>query len=351
MFNSLQSLIDTGTKLYLDSVEPSEVDQNLAWGAVGATSNPAIISGIVKAGNLDDKIESLLGEGRSDDEIAWSLTDLLVSDAQAKFLTIHEQSGGDAGWVSFELDPLLEDPALGLSDDEIIERYVALGKQWAKGHVNRMIKVPASPAGLRALTPLAAAGITLNVTLIFTAQQYRDAREAVWKGAQTLSKLDNFKSVYSIFISRIDVYTQKEVPTLIPAAQGMVGILNAKRVWQENQVFWADKKLPLHQEMIFASTGTKNPADAPYKYVQSLAGSDIQTNPPETNQAVADSGVEFARTVDQMPSQAIQDDIDSKVDVAAMQKALMDEGVDKFVKPQRALLDLIAQKRKQLSPA
>ncbi|TWU59913.1 Transaldolase [Rubripirellula tenax] len=351
MTNSIESLIKTGTKLYLDSVDPTEVDKNLSWGAVGATSNPAIISAIVKQGGMDDQIEKLLGEGHDDNAIAWALTDHMVQDAQRKFQSIHEETGGNAGWVSFELDPLLEDPSLNLNEADVVARYLELGKKWAAGHTNRMIKVPATAAGLKALTALAAAGITLNVTLIFTLDQYHAAREAVWKGASQLANRDNFKSVYSIFISRIDVYTASDVPTLTPEAQGMVGILNAKRVWKDNHAFWADKKLPLEQELIFASTGTKNPNDPPQRYVQALAGSDIQTNPPETNQAIADQEIEFTRTVDQMPPQSVQDDIDAKVDIKAMHQTLMAEGVDKFVKPQRALLELIAQKRKQLSPS
>ncbi len=82
----------------------------------------------------------------------------------------------------------------------------------------------------------------------------------------------------------------------------MVGILNAKRIWKDNQEFWADKGLALEQELIFASTGTKDPADMPWKYVQALSGSDIQTNPPDTNEAVSKSGIVFTRTVDQMLS-------------------------------------------------
>lgn len=351
MADSLRSLIDTGTKLYLDSVEPTEVDQNLAWGAVGATSNPAIISGIVKAGGLDNQISSLLSDGHDDEAVAWALTDALVSDAEKKFSKIHEQSGGNAGWVSFELDPLLEDPTLGMSNSERTAKYIELGKKWSSGHPNRMIKVPASEAGLAALEELAAAGVTLNVTLIFTDDQYAAAREAIWRGAQRRSDLDGFKSVYSIFISRIDVYTQQDVTSLSDDAQGLVGILNAKRIWQSNQQFWADKGLALEQELIFASTGTKNPDDPPWKYVQALAGSDIQTNPPETNAAVAESDISFSRTVDHMPSDAVQQEIDQKVDLVAMHQKLMEEGVDKFVKPQRALLELIAQKREELSPA
>ncbi|MGI9474725.1 MAG: transaldolase family protein [Rubripirellula sp.] len=350
MADSLRSLIETGTKLYLDSVEPSEVDRNLSWGAVGATSNPAIISGIVSEGGLDNQIESLLAEGHDDEAVAWKLTDALVTDTQRKFAEIHQSTSGNAGWVSFELDPLLEDPDLGMSDAERTAKYIELGKHYAAGHSNRMIKVPASDAGIDALEELAAAGVTLNVTLIFTADQYLRARDAVWRGAQRRSDLSEFKSVYSIFISRIDVYTEKEVSTLSDEAQGMVGILNAKRIWQANQAFWADKGLKLDQELIFASTGTKKPSDPAWKYVQALAGSDIQTNPPETNSAVAESGITFTRTVDDMPSEAVQSDIDSKVDMVAMHGVLMEEGVAKFVKPQRALLALIADKREELSP-
>ncbi|MCP4941501.1 MAG: transaldolase [Planctomycetaceae bacterium] len=349
MPNALQSLIDTGTKLYLDSVLPEEVDKNLKWGAVGATSNPAIISAIVKQGGLDHEIESLIEAGLDDESVAWRLTDNLVTDAEKKFEPIHASTEGNAGWVSFELDPLLEDAELGLSDQDRTARYIELGKHYTQGHSNRMIKVPATPAGIGALEELAAAGVTLNVTLIFTADQYTQAREAVWRGAQRRSSLTDFKSVYSIFISRIDVYTEQEIPDLQTEAQGLVGILNAKRVWQANQDFWNDKDLRLQQELIFASTGTKKPSDPAWKYVQALAGSDIQTNPPETNAAIASSDIEFCRTVDVMPTLQIQQQIDSNIDMQTMHDVLMKQGVDKFVKPQRELLSLIAKKRSELT--
>ena len=87
--------------------------------------------------------------------------------------------------------------------------------------------------------------------------------------------LDDFKSVYSIFVSRVDVYTNEHVRDLSPAAQGMVGIVNAKRIWRLNQEFGKDKGLRLDQEIVFASTGVKNPNDPPDKYVQAFAGGDI----------------------------------------------------------------------------
>src|SRR5918911_442468 len=192
----LQSLVATGTKLWLDSVDPQEVLTNRAWGATGATSNPIIVAELIET-----------------------------------------------------------------------RRYVALGKQWSQGHRTRMIKVPAPPAGLDAIEDLVAAGVTVNVTLVFSEQQYETARDAAWRGARRRPSLERFKSVYSIFVSRLDVYTAKHVPGLSKAAQGQVGIVNAKRIWKLNQQFWADKGTPLKQEMIFASTGTKVPEDPPWKYV------------------------------------------------------------------------------------
>jgi transaldolase len=346
--SSLKSLVASGTKLWLDSIDPDLVRENRAEGATGATSNPIIISDLIKTGRFDEQLQKLLDQGSSDDEVAWKLTDQLVREAQAVFLPTWEQTRGNDGYVSFELDPLLEDPQANIPHSERVRRYVELGKKWAAGHKNRMIKVPATDAGLDALEPLCAAGVTLNVTLVFSPRQYRAAREAIWRGAQKRVNFDNFKSVYSIFVSRVDVYTEKHVPELSAAAQGMVGIVNAKQIWADNSAWWAAKKLPLAQEMIFASTGTKKPEDPPWKYVEAFAGSDIQTNPPATNEAVAKSGRTFTRQVDNLPPKAVLDEIAAKVDVAKMEAALMDEGIKKFADPQTALLKLIGEKRRSL---
>lgn len=342
----LESLIATGTKLWLDSVDPKLVVENRAFGATGATSNPIIVSDIIKSGAFDDQIATLTKEGLDDEAIAWKLTDSLVREAQKVFADVNKETKGNDGYVSFELDPLLEDASCTLSTADRAKKYIELGKKWAAGHTNRMIKVPATPGGLAALEELAAAGITLNVTLIFSADQYHTAREAVWKGAQRRKDPKTLKSVYSIFVSRIDVYTAKHAPTLTPEAQGLVGIVNAQRIWKENQEWWKDKNLPLQQEIIFASTGTKDPKDPPEKYVAALAGSDIQTNPPGTNAAIQKlPGKTFTRKVDQLPPANVLADIDAKVDFAHMEKTLMEEGLKKFADPQKALIALIKSKR------
>jgi transaldolase len=344
----LQSLIATGSKVWLDSVDPDEIARNRAWGATGATSNPIIVGDLIKTGRFDKDLSRLLRKGLSDEEIAWTLTDMLVRQAQEVFFPVWEATRGDDGYVSFELDPLLEDPKLHLPTAERTRRYIQLGKRWSEGHANRLIKVPNTQAGLDSLEELAAAGVPLNVTLTFSPRQYIAARDAIWRGAQRLGSLDRFKSVYSIFVSRVDVYTEKHVPELPLRSQGQVGIVNAKRIWQMNEEFWSEKYLPLKQEIVFASTGTKKPEDPPCKYVEAFAGSGIETNPPATNEIVQESDRVFRRQVDRLPSREVLSDIDLLVDLQDMEDVLMAEGIKKFADPQHALLTLIAQKRAAL---
>ncbi len=351
MATPLESLIASGPKLWLGSIDPDLVRSNRALGATGATSNPIIVSDLLKTGRFDARLEELIQEGKSDEEIAWQMTDELVRGAQEVFLPVWEATGGDDGYVSFELDPLLEDASCTLSVEEKAARYVELAKQWGAGHQNRMIKVPATPGGLAAIEEMVAAGLSVNVTLIFSERQYILARDAAWRGAQRRGSLAAFKSVYSIFVSRLDVYSEKHVPQLSAAAQGQVGIVNAKRIWALNAQFWADKGVPLAQEMVFASTGTKKPEDPAWKYVAAFAGSDIETNPPATNDAVQQSGRTFTRQVDAMPPAEVLAEIDREVDFARLEEVLMAEGLQKFADPQKALLALIGQKRASLASA
>ncbi|MCU0705325.1 MAG: transaldolase [Fimbriiglobus sp.] len=341
----LQSIVAAGTKLWLDSVDPDEIARNRAFGATGATSNPIIIADLLKTGRFDADIQALAAKGHDDEAIAWAMTDKLVSDAQTVFEPVWAETKGNDGWVSFELDPLLEDPARKLSAADKAAQYVALGKKWAAGRTNRMIKVPATDGGLLCLEELVAAGVCVNVTLIFSERQYLAAQQACWRGIQRLADKSKVKTVYSIFVSRLDVYTEKAVPDLSAAAQGQVGIVNAKRIWKLNRDFWAGKGLPLQQEMIFASTGTKKKEDAAWKYVEAFAGSDIETNPPATNAAVQASGRTFTAHVSELPPKAVLDEIDAKVDMQKLEEVLMAEGIAKFADPHKALLQLIASKR------
>jgi transaldolase len=349
---SLKSLIATGTKVWSDSIDPEVIKTSPSQGITGATSNPIIIADIIKKGGLDERISQLIDKGLSDSDIAWALDDELVTSAQKAFMPAWEQTRGDDGYVSFEVDPLLEDETNPVPHADRVRKYIELAKKWSAGHQNRMIKIPATAAGLDALEPVAAEGVTINVTLCFTERQYKVSRDAIWRGAQRRKNgLDDFKSVYSIFVSRVDVYTAKQVPTLSKDAQGKVGVVNAKLLWRMNQEFWKDKNLRLKQEIIFASTGKKLDWQSDTYYVENLAGSDIQTNPPETNQAVEKSSKTFTRTVDQLPPKAILDEIAQKVDQTQLERVLMSEGTKKFADPQKALEKQIGARRSELAAA
>ncbi|MCA9040680.1 MAG: transaldolase [Planctomycetaceae bacterium] len=349
MSDSIKSLLATGTKLWVDSVDPEDVRNTLALGGTGATSNPILISSLINTGLYDEELTRLMEQSDDDSDVAWKLTDHIIKGAQEKFFPIWEASEGNNGYVSFELDPLLEAEDCPLSLEQRAAKYIELGKYWSAGHQNRMIKVPATPAGLAALEDLSAHGITLNVTLIFTPRQYAAARDAVWKGAQKRDSLGHFKSVYSVFVSRVDVYTQKHLPDLSDNLQGQVAMANAQLIWDQNRKFWEDKNLKLQQEMIFASTGVKDPKDPPDKFNSGLAGSDIQTVPPESIQDITEmEGKTFEPLLYNLPDQTFIDQLHAEVDFQKMEDVLMEEGLKKFADPQKALLAKIAEKRAAL---
>src|SRR5919109_5459812 len=104
MTTPLQSLIASGTKVWLDGIDPDDVALNRSWGITGATSNPIIIADLIKTGRFDSDIARFLGKGMKDEEVAWALTDTLVRRTQEIFQPVWEKTKGDDGYVSFELD-------------------------------------------------------------------------------------------------------------------------------------------------------------------------------------------------------------------------------------------------------
>jgi transaldolase len=341
----LESLRACGSKIWLDSVDPEAIAQQLPWGITGATSNPLIVAELIQTGRFDTALESLLERVREDETVAWQLTDQLVSQAEQVFLPIWERTGGEDGYVSFELDPLPEAENWSAVEPARVERYVSEAVHWSRNHPNRLIKVPATPSGLQALPEIVARGVNVNVTLIFTARQYTQAQQAVWRGAQGRPHLRSFKSVYSIFVSRLDVYADKFLAHLDFETRGQLGILNAKRIWQLHRACWRERPTPLAQEIVFASTGTKRPGEKPWKYLEAFAGGDILTNPPTTHEQTQSAGITFTRRIEELPPDPVVAALDKHVDYEHLEATLLAEGVEKFVRPQRQLLDLIASRR------
>src|SRR5262249_8797990 len=131
MSTPLESLVACGTKLWLDSIDPDEVKRNRAWGATGATSNPIIIADLIKTGRFDKDMARLMKKGLNDTDLAWQMTDQLVRQAQEVFQPVWESTKGNDGYVSFELDPLLEDVEKPLPEKERTRHYIELAKKWA----------------------------------------------------------------------------------------------------------------------------------------------------------------------------------------------------------------------------
>jgi len=147
------------------------------------------------------------------------------------------------------------------------------------------------------------------------------------------------------------MYTGEHVTDLSDAAQGRVGVVNAKQIGIANAAFWADKGLKLKQEMIFASTGKKLDWQDEDYYIAEMAGSDIQTNPPKTNAALQDMAKSYEASSRDIKDPAVAAEIADKVDMAALESTLMAEGTAKFADPHKALIQTIAGKRGALSGA
>jgi len=349
--SALNQLARTGTKIYLDSIAPHLVQRYLDEGAEGATSNPSIIAALVASGNYDDLLADLLMQSPDDRDVAWSFTDFLAVEAEQEFITIWENSEHNEGWVSFEVDPMIESDEYDMTIDERVEAYVAQSHRAREaGSPNRMIKIPATQAGLLALTPLAAAGIPLNVTLIFTPNQYELARAAVVEGLERNPNPLDFKSVYSVFVSRIEQYAKVHLPYMSDEATSRLPIANAKQIWLMNQDFWSKHPQRLDQEIVFASTAAKNPADRKWKYVAALAGADIQTIPPDTLAEIEEASPSFRREIDEPENDEIIDEIERTLDLSHMHKTLLREGMDKFIEAQRNLEAMIAKLRSDRNP-
>ena len=344
MPSSIESLLATGTKFWLDSIDPDLVRSNRATGATGATSNPIIVADLVATGRFDAQIERLVRQGLDDEQIAWQMTDKLVRDAQQVFLPVWEQTGGNDGYVSFEWIRFWKIRSSNLTH-QAGQRICAVGAA--------MVGRPSEPddqgAGHARRTgrPGRAGGGRRDGQRHVDLHRGSIGRPATpcRAGRERRKSLGGFKSVYSIFVSRLDVYTEKAVPATSPAAQGMVGILNAKRIWAENQELLgraahavaAGDRLRQHGheeagrsalEVCRGLCRQRHP-DQPAGHQRGRAAKRPHLHPPGGQASAASAVVE---------------EIDRMVDMEQLEATLMAEGIAKFAKPQKALLALVAKK-------
>lgn len=367
--NPLKQIVALGQSIWLDYIHRNLMTsgklRNLIEedGLGGMTSNPDIFEkAIVNSHDYDDDIQAMKRQGKDVNAIYEALSQRDVQTAADEFRPLYNKLDGKDGYVSLEVNPHLAHDTKGT-----IEEARRLWK--ALNRPNVFIKVPATLAGLPAIQQLISEGININITLLFGLPRYRQVAEAYIAGLEARAAqgkpLKHVASVASFFLSRIDVLVDPLLEKLISKggqeaemarkAQGQVAIASAKEAYQiYKEIFQSDRFRKLAQKgarvqrLLWASTGTKNPAYSDVKYVDALIGPDtVNTIPVETLKAYRDHGnpklrlqddVEQARTVLQYLQK-----LGIKIDAVTQQ--LEDEGVAKFNKPFDTLLEDLKQEK------
>ncbi len=356
--SALAELAAVGTATWLDDLSRERITSgNLkelieTKSVLGVTTNPSIFSAAMSKGDsYDADIAELAQKNPAADEAVYELAIADVQDACDVLSSVYERTGGADGRVSIEVDP-----RISADTDKTLEQARSL---WQKvGRENAMIKIPATPEGLPAITAALAEGISVNVTLIFSVELYREVIQAYKEGIKQARDnghdLSKIHSVASFFVSRIDTEVDNRLDEIgtdeARSLRGQAGIANARRAYalfidefQDFDIPGANKQRPL-----WASTGVKNPHYPADMYVTELAGPDtVNTMPEATLEAVLESGIIKGDTLTGAGDKAgaIFSQLESVgIDFAEVYAKLELEGIDKFVKAWEELLESMSQR-------
>ncbi len=312
MTNSVLQLHELGQSLWLDNIERrllrnGELKEMIARGEIrGVTSNPSIfMKAITQSDDYDDQLDDLLDKRMSTREVYEALVVEDIRAAADLFRELYEATQGGDGYVSLEVNP-----HLAHDTDGTIEEARHLWE--AVDRPNLMIKIPATGEGVSAIRDSLAAGLNINITLIFSLERYRAVIEAFLEGLERRvangQPVDRIASVASFFVSRVDTKVDQRLSELIkkedPRAQealrlrGQIAVANAKMAYaQFLSAFAGERFARLRrkgarvQRPLWASTSTKNPEYSDVKYVEELIGPEtINTIPPQTLKAFHDHG-------------------------------------------------------------
>ncbi|NEO25425.1 MAG: transaldolase [Kamptonema sp. SIO4C4] len=340
-------------------------------GVQGITSNPAIFQKAI-AGNqvYDADIEKGIKAGKSTTEIYETLVFEDIRNACDILKPVYEQTDGLDGYVSLEVPP-----HLARDTDDTIQAAIRYYKEIGRDNV--MIKIPGTPEGLPAVEAAIAAGVSVNVTLLFSVQSYIDTAWAYIRGlekrAEAGEDISKIASVASFFLSRIDSKVDdrldarlkegvsEDVASKIISLKGKIAIANAKIAYQKyKEIYGSDRWQKLQekganiQRLLWASTSTKNPDYSDVMYVDELVGANtVNTLPPATIEACTDHCHPGNRIESDLETayRAIETlgDKDINIDLDQVMEELLDEGIEKFVKPFDALMSSLEDKAKQLA--
>jgi transaldolase len=363
MTDRLQQLSDQGVSVWLDDISRDRIKSgNLEKlvkdrHVVGVTSNPTIFAKAVSnADDYADQVTDLAARGVQLEEAVRSITTFDVRWACDVLHDVYERTDGKDGRVSIEVDPRLARDTTGTIAE-------ARALWWAVDRPNLMVKIPATKEGLPAITAATSEGISVNVTLIFSLQRYREVMDAYLSGLeQAHSKgidLSTIRSVASFFVSRVDTEVDKRLDKLIAdgnedarALRSKAAVANARLAYQAfEEVFGADRWSALEsagankQRPLWASTSVKDPDLPDTMYVVDLVAPDtVNTMPEGTIEATADHGEITGDTIttNYDDAQDVLDRLDKLgISYDDVVQVIEDEGVDKFDKSWQELLDTV----------
>ncbi|RRO18116.1 transaldolase [Saccharopolyspora rhizosphaerae] len=361
---NLKALTEAGVSIWLDDLSRQRISSgNLAQlisdkAVVGVTSNPTIFANALSnAADYADKVTDLAARGAGVDDTIRELTTADVRDAADVFRNVYESTGGVDGRVSLEVDP-----RLAHDSDKTVAEAIDLWK--AVDRPNLMVKIPATQAGLPAITKVIAEGISVNVTLIFSVERYREVMDAYLAGLEQAKAnghdLASIESVASFFVSRVDTEIDKRLDAMQEnhPLRGKAAIANARLAYAAYQeVFSSERWKALQaegaraQRPLWASTGVKDKSYSDTRYVDELAAPNtVNTMPESTLDAVADHADVRGDLVTgtAAESQQVFDDLAAAgIDLDDVFKALEVDGVEKFEKSWTELLDTVAAQLEQ----
>jgi transaldolase len=351
-----QQLQALGQSLWIDNITRQMLDdQTLAryigeFSITGLTSNPTIFEHAIGKGSAyDEQIATLARAGHSGEDLFIQLALRDVTRAADLFKRTHDITGGVDGWVSLEVSPFLADDV-----DKTIQAAARLNA--AAARPNLYIKIPGTQAGVMAIEESIFAGIPINVTLLFSREQYLAAAEAYLRGIERRSAagLDpKIESVASLFVSRWDVAVKDQVPS---GLRNRLGIAIAKRTYAAYRELlgsprWQKLAAAHPQRLLWASTGTKDPGAPDTLYIEALAAPDtINTIPEKTLEAFALHGkVGAPMPLDGGDAEAVIAEFRALgIEDEVLADRLQREGADTFAKSWKSLLEGIADKTSQL---
>lgn len=352
--NAIQQLTSLGQSLWLDQITRDLLDGGgLAryirdYGITGLTSNPTIFDGAIGAGTAyDADIRKLSLAGKSGEAIFLDLELADLRRAADLFRPVHEATHGVDGWVSLELSPLLAADTKGsIAAAERIFREA--------GRQNLFIKIPGTPEGVPAIEEAIYRGVPVNVTLLFSREQYLAVAEAYLRGVErrlSAGRDPRIASVASLFVSRWDKAVEKSVPGHL---RNRLGIAVAQRTYRAYRELLASPRWErlraagaMPQRLLWASTGTKDPKAPDTLYVDALAAPDtINTMPEKTLEACADHGrIAGAMAIDGgNAEQTLAEFAGAGIDVGSVAGDLQREGAESFVRSWNGLMQRIADK-------